>query len=61
MRRVLPIVLSLSLVVSGLGFVPTAKMVPAAEASGTIFGLCQQQRWFPMPRPRLPVRDSGES
>ena len=33
MRRVLPIVLSLSLVVSGLGFVPTAKMVPDASAA----------------------------
>ena len=33
MRRVLPIVLSLSLVVSGLGFVPTVKMVPDASAA----------------------------
>ena len=33
MRRVLPIVLNLSLVVSGLGFVPTAKMVPDASAA----------------------------
>ena len=56
MRRVLPIVLSLSLVVSGLGFVPTAKMVPDASAAVSCRMLLRERFWRVLMRGILLMR-----